>query len=226
MLIAAPARPGNWLDTDQPLSDAVLADVASYGYEGVWRYVPLPNNPALLDISGGELARICATRRPDGTTLQCGLIQHPRSPAYNRLPDHHPELDARTGASFGLAAGYPEGAHLGLDFEGLLGTEAVPFTCNTSEVCAQWATAWQAAVLAFNLRRLLYEGYDVPLDAEGLYRLPGFDCYWRGLGGKGVATRGCALTQGAQVTIHGIKFDRNVLAPDKLGGVPMVAQAA
>jgi hypothetical protein len=218
--VSAAARAGDWLDTDQPLSDAVLTDIAAAGYEGVWRYVPLPNNPSLLDISAGELSRICAAG------LQCGLIQHPRSPAYNRLPDHDPELDARTAVSFALAAGYPEGCHLGLDFEGLLGTEVVAFTCNTPSVCVQWAGFWQTVAREGGYRALLYVGYDVPLNASELFMLPGFDSYWSDAGHRAVATRGCAIAQGAKVTIHGVKFDRDVLAPDLLGDVPMVCQAA
>lgn len=221
-LIAMPARTGNWLDTDVPLSDAVLADVAAAGYQGVFRYVPLPSNSPRNDISLGELARICSTRRPDGTTLQCGLIQHPRKPENNDLSAHAAYGDAHTAADFALGAGYPTGAHLGLDFEGLLGF----FPSNTRELCIGWADDWQAIVRATLLKAQLYNGFDVPLSPEDLYDLHGFDSYWLGLGGEAVATRSHALRQGGSVTIHGIEFDRNVLAPDKLGGVPFVAQLA
>jgi hypothetical protein len=225
-LVAATARPGNWLDTDAPLSDAVLAEVASHGYEGIFRYVPLPRNSSILDISPGELARICATVCPDGKKLQCGLIQHPRSPANNKLTQHDPGIDALTAADAALAAGYPAGCHLALDFEGLLGTEGVPFTSNTTQVCGQWAADWQAVILEAGLRAMLYVGYDVPLDPTDLYRLPGFDSYWSDGGHRKVATRGCALMQGPPVTIHGVGFDRNVMAPDLLGELPWVCQAA
>jgi hypothetical protein len=218
ILVAAPARSGNWLDCDQPIGNGVLQDVIANGYQGIWRYVPLPNNSALLDISAGELERICAAG------IQCALIQHPRLPQYNDLTRHDPEEDARSAVARAIQVGYPEGSHLGLDFEGLKGTRDVPITSNTPDVCENWATSWQAYIRAAGFMALLYVGYDVPLDAQQLYELPGFDQYWSDAGHRSVATRGVSITQGGSVTIHGIQFDRDVLRPDLLGAVPWVAQ--
>lgn len=217
-LIAAPARPGNWLDTDQPISDAVLEAVAAAGYEGVYRYVGLPGNSPAWDISPGELSRICGTRRPDGLTLQCGLVQHPRSHAHADLTQHKADDDATCAVTAARAAGYPVGAHVCLDFEDL--------GANTRSTCVAFAVLWAETAIALEARAQLYVGFDVPLDPDQLYALPGFDSYWSDAGHRKVSTRGCAMQQSAAVTIHGITFDRNVLLPDLLGGVPIVAQAA
>jgi hypothetical protein len=226
MLVAARARTGNWLDTDVPLSDPVLADIAAAGYEGVYRYVPLPGNNPMMDISPGELQRICSTRRPDGTTLQCGLIQHPRSPENNNLTLHPPSRDAAEAADVAVASGYPLGCHLGLDFEGLFGKSGELRSVNTRDAVFGWGCAWGDGVLLSGFLAQLYLGYDVPLSAADAYDMPPFTQYWSDAGHRVVATRGCSMSQGGSVVIHGVQFDRDVLAPDLLGDVPMVATLA
>lgn len=224
VLVAAPARAGNWLDTDQPLADPVLADIAAAGYQGVIRYVPLPNNPTLLDISAGELERICAATRADGLRLQCLLIQHPRLPANCDLTKHSPQLDGQTAAQWCASVGYPAGCHLGLDCEGLAGASGELTAVNTPDVCIAWASVWQHVVIEAGFRAMLYEGYDVPLTPVQLYQLPGFDQYWSDAGHRRIDTRGVSITQGGEVVIHGVKFDRDVVRPDLLGDAPWACQ--
>jgi hypothetical protein len=220
-LIAMPARPGKWCDSDQPLSDLVLADLAEQNYEGVFRYVPLPGFKGAGDISPGELARITSTKLPSGETMQCGLIQHPRSPQYNDLTKCTGDGDAKAAVDFALAAGYPLGAHLGLDSEGLSQIAA-----NTTDVVIHWDTNWQAVVLSRGLLALMYVGYDVPLTPQALYELPGFTSYWSDAGHRMVAVRGCSMSQGPSFTLRGVPFDGDVLVADKLGAVPFVAGAS
>lgn len=215
-LIAAPARIGNFLDTDVPLSDAVIADVVANGYQGIYRYVALPGNSPRNDISPGEIERICAAG------LQVGLVQHPRAPKNNDLSRTTGYGDAHAAVDAALAADYPLGCHLALDLEGI--TDHFPAT--SAALCIQWATDWQSVVRAAGLKAQLYLGYAVPLDADQAYELPGFDSYWSDIGHRKVATRGCAMVQAAGCMIHGIEFDRNVLAEDLLREVPWLCQEA
>jgi hypothetical protein len=218
-LAALPARPGLWLDTDVPLTAAILqAVVDETDAEGVWRYVPLPGNDPADDITLRELARICATRKRDGQLLQCGLVQHCRRPELNDLTAHPSDVDAAAAFEHARAVGYPEPAHIGLDFEGL-----AQIPRNTRAVCIRWAIGWQSRLIAASYAALLYHGYGVPLSALDLFELPGFNQYWSDAGDRPVATRGNSIVQGAAVTIGGCPFDRNVIKADHRGDVPTVA---
>lgn len=217
-MIAAPARVGRWLDTDVPLSDVVLEAVRAAGYVGVFRYLPLPGNSARYDISAGELARTIAA------DLQCGLVQHCRRGLIDALgqdrgidaSEHDGEQDGRVAALAAAAAGYSASCHLFLDLENL--------GRSTTAAVIAYADAWAYAVrLAGNYAAGLYVGFAVPLTPEQLYNLPGFDTYWSDAGHRHVATRGCAIVQGHEVTIAGVTFDEDYVAPDLLGGLPMVA---
>ena len=217
---AKKARVGNWLDSDQPLSDPVLADIAAGGYQGIYRYAPLPQNGSIMDLSPGELQRILRAG------LQCGLVQHPRSPQWNDLTKHVAADDALSAVNWATHCGYPPGAHICLDFEGLRGADGELASVNTPAVCIAWANAWAAAIVSTGYRAQLYVGYDVALSPEDLYGLHGVDSYWSDAGHRVVATRGCAMSQGPERIIHGVKFDGDVLAPDLLGDVPMVASSS
>ena len=179
-LIAAPATSGPWVDTAYPLSSYVISALVSAGKIGVCRYVPLPDNSSAGDISRAEVAMIC------GAGLELLLVQHVRLPGWD--PAHH---DGDTDAAAALAkaneVGYPHGCHLFLDLEGINGSAFA--TIN-------FAVDWQHTLIAGLFRAGLYVGYGVPLYAEDLYELPGFDCYWSDAANRQVATRGFAIKQG------------------------------
>lgn len=214
-LIAALAREGNWVDTNTILTVRTLDALRAAGKLGVARYVPLPGNNPAGDISAEELERVL------GEGLQLALVQHVRAgDPRTHLWDpgqHSGEDDARTACAAAKAAGYPEGAHVFLDLEAVSGT-----TVATVGFCLEWSRI----TLAEGFLAGLYVGYSVPLSPEDLYDLQGFNSYWSDAGRRQVATRGCAIVQGAEVVIGGVKFDVDPVAADKLGGLPYVAQAA
>lgn len=208
-LVAGPATPGPWVDTSFPLTQHVCDALKAAGKVGVVRYVPLPGNSSHGDITAAELVAIC------GAGLECLLVQHVRLPGWD--PGKHD--GAGDGSMAGLVAyeaGYPDGAHVFLDLEGIHGS---PFDTTG------FAVDWQHRVMGNNLNAGLYVGYAVPLHPADLYELPGFDCYWSDAGPRHVATRGFAIKQGPEVTIAGVKFDTNTVAADLLGGLPWSCRA-
>lgn len=213
-IISAPANPGPWCDTNTVLTVRTLDALRAAGRLGVARYVPLPGNNPAGDISAEELGRVL------GEGLQLLLVQHVRAgDTHTHLWDpgvHSGEDDARAACAAAKAAGYPEGAHLYLDLEAVGGTKVA-----TVGFCLEW----QRIALAEGYRAGLYVGYSVPLSPVDLYELAGFDSYWSDAGRRQVATRGCAIVQGAEVTIGGVKFDLDTMSADGLGGLPMVATA-
>ena len=195
MLTAVPALPGHYVDTNTPCSDALLRLVKASGALGVTRYVGLPNNNPANDISGAELLRIAAAG------LACCLVQHVRGPEKGftgwRPSRHSGADDAAAAVAAAQAAGYPAGAHLFLDLENI---------DDGAFATIQYAVAWQHVVIAAGYRAGLYVGFQVPLHPLDLYDLPGFDCYWSDAGHREVATRGCAVIQGAGIVVGGVPF--------------------
>lgn len=209
-MIAAPATAGPWVDTATPCNVHVAAALRAAGKVGIVRYVPLPANGSAADISAAELGGLV------GEGLDCMLVQHVRRPPWDPGA-HDGEADGAAAAAHAERVGYPPGCHLWLDVEGITGS---------ATATVAFAVAWQRAVIAAGYRSGLYVGYAVPLDAEGLYELPGFDSYWSDFGRRSVATRGFAVVQHApEVTIGGVSFDRDDVAPDALGDLPMACRS-
>ena len=209
-LVAEPATPGRWLDTNWPCQPSVLAAVKAAGYVGLARYVPLPGVQSAGDITAGELQNICA----EG--LECLLVQHVRYPGWDPAK-HDGGADANAAINAAVEAGYPGGGHIFLDLEGISGS-AFATTAFAVDWCRLMATA--------DLRAGVYVGYAVPLHPADLYDIPVADCYWSDAGPRQVATRGFAIKQGAEVTIAGVRFDTDTIIPDLLGGLPWVAKSA
>jgi|SRR6185312_10577928 len=208
--LARPAVPGLYLDTNAPCSDAVLDAAIARGALGIGRYVNLPGVSARFDISPGEFERIL------GKGLACWLYQHPRFEGWDPGA-HSGATDADAACLAAKAVGYPAGAHIFLDLEGIGGTRAATLA---------FADAWQTLVLAHGYRAGLYVGFRVPLSATDLYELRGFDSYGSDAGHRAVAVRGCAMHQAAEISLAGTRFDPNVVAPDMKGEVPSFARAA
>lgn len=216
-MIAAPARIGKWLDVDIPCSASVLAAVRAAGYQGVLRYLPLPGNSAVHDISASELERTIAA------DLQCGLVQHCRRGLVDPLGQDRgidaSEHDGRADALYALAcaklAGYPVGCHAWVDLENLGRSTAASVAHYENE----WAQAW----LEEQFLAAAYVGFGIPMNAAQLFHDLRGTSYWSDAAHRHVDVRGCAIVQGHTVTIGGVEFDEDFVAPDLLGCLPMVA---
>lgn len=207
---SAVATPGAWVDTTWKITANVAQALRHAGYVGVYRYVPLPRDASLGDISLSEAQTIT------DAGLQLGLVQHCRRPPV-MLALHSGLQDATAATAAARAAGYPEGAHLFLDLEGVVGNE--------SQV-ALYCDAWSAQVTGDGYGCGLYVGYSAVLGPDELYQLPRFDRYWSDAGPRVVATRGFCLRQHSpEVTVAGVSFDRDTMAPDDLGDLPKVCSA-
>lgn len=84
---------------------------------------------------------------------------------------------------------------------------------------------WGRTMLASGYLCGLYVGYSAVLSPESLYALPSTSVYWSDAGHRTVAKRGVAIQQRAAVTIADVQFDTDLVAPDALGGLPVVAAA-
>jgi hypothetical protein len=208
-LAAAPAHAGIWLDTSTPLTSAVADTVVRFGAVGIMRYVPLPGNDAAADISAAELELLC------GKGLQVLLVQHCRLGPWTASAERGMG-DGSVAAGFAVRCGYPRGAHLYVDLEDMAATD---------EAAAIHANAWGAAVVGAGFAFGVYHGFSVPLSAEQLYHELIADSYWTDMAVRPVAVRGNAIVQGPPLTLGGVQFDRNTLAADKLGQVPIACGA-
>jgi hypothetical protein len=209
-LIAAPATVGNWIDTDYPLSPHVISALVSIGKRGVIRYVPLPGDDSVGDISRTELENIC------GAGLELLLVQHPRYAGWNPAA-HSGDKDAAAALAKAEAVGYPHGCHLYLDLEGINGSAAGTIG---------FSVDWEHTLIAGLLRAGLYCGFGVPLNSVDLYDLPGFNSYFSDAADRKVATRGTAILQGPPVTIAGVGFDLDSVRRDLLGELPFACKLA
>lgn len=219
-MIAIKATPGVWLDTDTILTSQVLDAVkkARPDIVGFMRYIPFKPSAGhdltawvANDISTAELSRIV-----DGYNYQCLLVQHPRLPGWNPGA-FDGDVDGAFGAFHALTAGYPSGATLYQDIEGINGTSFDTVNYST-HVANAFASKNQAG---------LYVGFDVPCSSTVLYGLP-HKTYWRAYGNvQDVETRSYAIRQKyPPLKIGGVEFDWNEVAPDLLGDLPVVAASS
>jgi Domain of unknown function (DUF1906) len=208
--IARPSRAKLGFDTEAHLNGRQSVGLRSAGYELCGRYVSLPNNPIGADIDADEFAMLIAAG------FEVILFQHVRSPPWH--PEAHSGVDdGECAAAHALRVGYPLGAHLWLDLEGI--ASGAPATI-------VFAEAWQSAVRAAGFSAGCYSGYDVPLSPEALYLLHGFNSYASDAGPRSVATRGYWLKQHQERVVAGVRIDHDTLGPDLLGDVAIVAAAA
>jgi hypothetical protein len=188
------------------------AELRRQGFLGVVRYVPLPGNNPALDITANELEAILA----DG--MGSWWVQHVRFPGW-RPGACDAEADARHAVEFAKAAGYAPGTHGFADAEGMAAS-------TTEAEAVAFYRAWTRVLVAEGFSAGMYAGYDDALTAVDLYELPDATSYWSDMAKRKVAVRGTAVVQEAQVTILGVPFDPNVVAPDFKGETPFWTVAA
>lgn len=203
---ARPALQGKWCDTEWRITPHVAATLAQAGYLGVARYVPLPGNSSVGDVSGVEVGCIL------DAGLQLLLVQHCRKPPV-LLKLYDGTIDAGAAAAHAALVGYPAGAHLFLDLEGAAGTSDEVWT---------YCVAWGESVRSSGFLAGLYVGYSAILSPEQLYDLPPFNSYWSDMGPRVVASRGFAVKQQNAVTVAGVGFDGDTVTADAKGEVPIV----
>jgi hypothetical protein len=207
-VIAGRAIPGAWCDTSTKLTAAVADSVRLAGHLGVARYLPLPGNDASQDIDATELLELTAAN------LQCLLVQHVRKPPWLPIA-HDGAADAAHAVEHARAAGYPDGAHIFCDFEGVAGSPAIAFA---------FLDRWSIAVVDAGYRAGLYVGYSALLSPQQLFDLEHMTSYWSDSGPRTVAQRGFAIKQAQpEFTLDGVRFDRDIVTPDAFGETPYVA---
>jgi hypothetical protein len=215
-VVVQPILVGTHVDTIAQITPSLAQAIVAAGHKGVFRYVPFaePDGSPQTDrssfIHGVELGCIL------DAGLQCGLVSDVRSPPW--LPKVCSGAnDGRVASDWARSVGYPDGANLWLDWEGVAGTVADATT---------YLDAWSAAVSTGGFAPSLYVGYSAILSPTQLYDLVGFATYWQASGSQ-VATRGFAIRQmGAEIKIAGVGFDVDDVAPDLLGDLPHVAGVA
>jgi Domain of unknown function (DUF1906) len=205
---AAPAPVGQAFDCSSKLTSRLTAQsLYAQGYRAVGRYVPLPANGATQDIDAAELDMLVEVG------FAVWLVQHVRYAGW--MPANaNGAVDAIVACGAARNAGYPPGAHIFLDLEGISGT---------AEQTAYYAETWASNVVRMGWAAGVYCGYQNPLDAQALYLLHGVSSYWSDAGHRAVMTRGCAIHQGPTRTVAGVEVDLDTIGPDLLGDLPMMA---
>lgn len=136
-------------------------------------------------------------------------------------------FDGATAVRQAQALGYPEGATIFLDVEGL----AIFHTDPARLIDA--INVWGGTVASNGYRDALYIGVPQPLDSAELYALHE-SLYWHGQGQvrdrqnrfADPACGWCMRQKWPSLLRGGIKVDDNTIAPDNLGRLPYFAQLA
>lgn len=208
-IIARAAPAGLACDLDTKVTSALADALWALGYRVIFRYVPLPgNNDPKDDIDRLELEMLL--RKGFGV----GLVQHPRDPKWFHLPGLDGSVDAGHACVYAQSIGYPSGAHLFQDLEGITGSPA--------DVTV-FANEWAYEVIGVGFLAGCYHGFEAELDSVGLYALHWTTCYWTDLANRPVAQRGNAVIQKPTIKVLGFEIDPDEIVADKLGETPYVA---
>lgn len=215
------------VDTSTKLTADQAKAIKAAGYKGVGiagigRYCSISQPNLSSDISPAELEDICR-----GAGLGCWLVQHVRygvgsaqSPEGWTPSEQLGTLDGLVARRHAALAGYPAGAHLALDLEGV--NPKTPAE-QVSAHCVSWGMAVEDGATSATTPSypgLLYDGYSADLSPEQLWELPAFRLYWSDFGSRTLPNRGFVMKQIEEnVVIAGVKCDVNlVLEADALGG--------
>jgi len=203
------------LDTNSPLSDAVLKAVAAYRDPegrpvfGIARYVSLYKINLTTDISPAESRRILAHVPALGLVQHC-LAAVPPSKTWTAVASLG-TLKGQTAKRHADLVDYPSDSMLAYDNE----------DC-TGDVKGE-ITAWVEQIAR---PPLLYTGYAPGLTPEELWLLDSIHCYWGAAGNWGPTECGVAMRQHyPPITIGGVEFDWNIASADALGRRVVLATA-
>lgn len=222
-IIATSAADGTFgFDANTIVRPADAATFVKAGYKFAIRYVPrvgaLPH-----DITGAELRMLL------NSGLGVMLVQHVErdGPPWWTPTDAKGVAYGERAAEYAASVGYPKGATLWLDLEGI-----APKT--DPDVVIRYANAWFDKVAAAALQPGVYVGYGAILTATQLYRRLKFARYWASYNldeDQYPATRSICMKQHAA---HGLfappkgttlAVDVDTVHGDHLGGLPTLAAA-
>lgn len=170
----------------------------------IFRYVSL-GSPSPGDITPQERDAILSSG------LYLLLVQHVQFPGWTATVSNG-QAHGEAAAGHAESVGYPPGAHLALDMEGL---------GNNGFTVADSIAAWCKPVIDAGFLPLLYVGYACGLTPKALYDLPDVHRYWKDAGPRSVDTRGFCCIQYPEVTVAGIRIDPDKHQADHLGGTLM-----
>jgi len=205
------------LDTDTPVTDAALDAAWEYGATGIIRYVGFGKTRGPLDISPAERDLIVTPKRSRRFGLL--LVQHVRFDPW--MPSEEMGHDDGEAALIHLAeVEYAPGSTFWDDLEGIAEGD-------TSEPTVDYANAKCQMILGGGFEQGEYIGDRVPLASAALYHELLADLYWKSASEvPDVLVRSYCMVQGSGVTLAGIRFDRNKMTGDRLGGRPTWTVAA
>lgn len=207
-LVVASAKLGaRGIDTDTKLTSASAAALRQAGIDFVIRYVSLGSPDAVGDLSPSEAQAIV------GAGLALMVVQHVRNPGWSPSASLGSQYGAAA-ASDAAACGYPAGATLWCDLEG------VASSASAADVTA-YVNAWCAAVTAKGFEAGLYVGSGSVLNSDQLYAVAATR-YWASFSNvPNVSTRGYCMRQlYPTTTVAGISVDIDVTFSDFKGGYP------
>jgi hypothetical protein len=220
-IIATSAAEGSFgFDCNTIVRPNDAAAFIAAGYKFAIRYVPrigaLPH-----DITSAELRMLL------NAGLGVMLVQHVErdSPPWWTPTEAKGMAYGERAAEYAASVGYPKGATLWLDLEGI-----VPKT--DAEIVIRYANAWFDKVHAAAFQPGVYVGYGAILTATQLYRGLKFQRYWGALNldaDQFPATRGLCMKQhdahGLFAPPKGVTLaiDVDTVHGDNLGGLPTLA---
>lgn len=212
IMIARPATPGLFCDFSVFPSRIQAIQLRAAGFIGCFCYVGLPNNNDENDVTKERLLMLI------DIGFEVGFVQHVRRPPWDPR-EHSGAEDGATAAERAQNAGAPQGVHIFPDWEGLVFGLPVAAAKTYLESSAD-------RLLAARYRAGMYCGFDDPMSPRDRYYLHGITSYWSDESHRAVYLRGCAVTQGAEIEVDGVRIDNDTVQPDLLGETPWIATAA
>jgi hypothetical protein len=216
VIVARPATPGLWCDFSTFPSRQQAAKLKAAGFVGCFCCLPLPgvtDAQKANDITAERLVMLV-----EDLNFEVGFYQHVRFGPWD--PRNHPgAVDGAAAAEHAVWAQIPQGVQPFVDWEDLV--EGLPVGAAKA-----FLEAWAATVRDAGYRAGMYCGFDDPLSPMDRYNLHGITSYWSDAGHRAVAVRGCAVTQGAELDIGGVRIDNDTVQPDHMNETPLVAVRA
>jgi hypothetical protein len=214
-IIATAAPKGaRGFDCNSVVRTSDAARFAHDGYVFAIRYVPRERAHA-NDITASEFRALI------DAGLGVMLVQHVESETSWMPDDEKARRYGETAAAHAHLVGYPKGATLWLDLEGVS-------LMATTDVVARYCNRWHDLVAAAGYQPGIYVGWHAGLNADQLYRRLRFTRYWAAYNlnrDQFPASRGVCMRQSTGTPPAGVPFpiDDNSVTGDAFGGLPMIA---